>query len=94
MPDINAVTRGLAIAVTGLASLLCAVYALTPQKRGAKRALRGYEAIAFLWLMVIYIAAASGSTTPALLNGLFTRTAVIALTGLFVGEILSDWRLK
>lgn len=94
MPDINALTRILAIAAAGLTSLLCAVYALTPQQRAAKRALRGYEAVVFLWLMVIYIAAANGSTAPALLSGLYTRAAVIALTGLFVGEILSDWKLR
>lgn len=94
MPDIHDLTRGLAIFVTGLAALFSAVYALTPQKRGAKRALRGYEAIVLLWLMTIYIASMMGSTAPMLLNGLYTRTGVIALTLLVIGDVISDWRLR
>jgi hypothetical protein len=92
--DINAATRLLVIIMTGSVSVLAIVYALTDQRRASKKVYRAFEAIALLWLMVVYIAATMGSKDPNLLNGLYTRTAVIALTGLVAGEILSDWRRR
>ena len=89
---INELSKVVALVITAVACVMAAVYALTNQIRATKKPLRIFESIVFLYLVVIYTSALTGNTDPLFLSGVYTRTAVIALTGLCVGEIIIDWR--
>lgn len=91
---VNEWTKVMALAVTAAAAVLSGLYAMTDQRRATKRTLRAYEAAVFIWLMSIYIAAVMGNKDPVFLSGVYTRTGVIALTFLFIGEIITDWKRK
>lgn len=89
---LNDVSKVLALIGSLSACLVTLLYAFTNQRRASKRLLRLFESIAWLWLSVIYISAIVGNTDPLFLSGVYTRAGVIALTGLFVGEVLADWK--
>lgn len=91
---LNDLSKIIALVITALAALVTVMYALTDQRREAKKILRLFESMVFLWLVAIYASAICGNNDPLFLAGLYTRSAVIALSGLFVGEVLSDWKKK
>lgn len=79
----------LALIITALASIATACFAATSQVRSAKRVLRFYESLVFLWLVFVYSVALTGGQYVVM-----ARVGVILVSVFVICEVWLDWRRR
>jgi cytochrome c biogenesis protein CcdA len=67
-------------------------YAVTDQRRKAKRPVYFIGGLIIIYLALIYFASYLGSTAYVLRSGLLTRAGVVALCFVLVAIVITDWR--
>lgn len=88
----------LSLGVAIVMAIVCAganiAYAITNQRRRAKKPVRLVAGLGAIYLAVIYAWAYTDSASYILRSGFLTRLGVITLLTLYLAEVIADWRLN